>query len=744
MVTTINIDIKNSVGKFLKRQSITPTADNTANTADEIKAVLETVATAFLLYPQAALTIILNAKNSLQQIVQADLAVLEFMLSAINDLNNVDVPINDSSDLIEAQTALIELDRLGRVNSSIQAFVHYQTAINRFLDKQLAPTIKRNGTKTFERTGAEANQDLFNILSQFVATHQVMISLLKSLHNSVEDFRSVNLTNIVSSTTISRVRSSLTKIKTRIDSNSISKTTTAIELLSGAASLASISNTTDIFNPVIQTGILPNDTSLVVLAEDVKATVVSTAGPWTIGSSTWRFIGTIDPLSSSPKPFNFQIPGPGASARAYISSESLTPVLSIPTTSKLYLNFNGVSSIEFEIPLTTGGSVAITTLVSDINTALGVNGSCIINPGTNGFLIFGAPSIISITVRSSSTGITGTYNTGASAHAILGFVSGQTSLPIGQFNSETLAASIRHQLPGGSVNVEGDRVRITSTLSDSTRSSLFFNDIGTNAVQDSFGFSGNIEPIPSFLEIFDQNTSVIQDPANVGVYVGSILTTEESPAVHGSTVRILNNEPVIDIQGTRLFFNPNVLLPRRTTNITMTSTIVSTVQEFIRDLNKYTNLFDGDISAIQRILSPLISKPAESQLKDAKRVLQDVRNRIQTLLALLTSVIVRSDHSQFYSIAVQILSSLEERGLDRAHELLSSGQFSLFFSLDNTNSSKSNRLLTAIETVARQDLPVSTLEVDIDDDQTPRGVNPNSAILSGAELENAGPLVTNI
>jgi hypothetical protein len=89
-----------------------------------------------------------------------------------------------------------------------------------------------------------------------------------------------------------------------------------------------------------------------------------------------------------------------------------------------------------------------------------------------------------------------------------------------------------------------------------------------------------------------------------------------------------------------------------------------------------------------------------------------------------------------------VLSALEERGLDRAQELLSSGQFSSFFSLDSSNASKSNRLLTAMETVANQDLPVSTKEADIDDDQNPRGTNPDSTLLPGAELQNTGTLAS--
>jgi len=740
MATIADIDTKQSVGKFLQRQSVTPPADNTANTADEIQAVLETVATAFLLYPQAALTIVLKAKNSLQQVVQADLAVLDFMQAALGDLNNRDIPITDSSDLVEAQTALVELDRLGRVDQNLQAFGRYQTAINRFLDDQLAPTLKRNGTGTFERTGSEAKQDLFNILSQFSAAHAVMISLLKSLQKSIDDFRSVNLTKIISATTISRVRSSLNRVKARVDAGTISKTTAAIELLSGAASLTSISDTGDLADPVVQTGILPKNTSITLKPESVQATVLSTPGPWTLGVSPWRFRGTMDPLSPAPQTFNFLIPGTGAGGRAYVSSENLTPTLSIPATSKLYLSLIGATTPEIEVALTSGGAVTIATLVSDINTALGINGSCIQNPGTNGFLIFGAVAVTSITIRPSATGSSGAFLSDPSAHASLGFTSGQTSLLIGQFNSTTLAAAIRHQLPSGIVAVEGDKVRITSTLSDFALSSLFFDSAGANEVQSIFGFTGTTEAEPSFFELFDKG--IVDTPEDLGVYIGSIITAAEDPQIAGSSLRTLNNEPITDIQGTRLFINPSIPVPRQVSGITITSTIVFAVQQLVQGLAAYTSLFDGDVATVQRILAPIVSKPTQAQINDAGHILQKISDHLQALLSLLSSIVVRTDRSQFANIANQILSSLEERGLDRAQELLSSGQFSLFFSLDSSNSSKSNRLLTAMEIVAKQDLPVSTLEVDIDDDQTPRGTNPDSTALAGAELEGSGALVT--
>ncbi len=740
MATVDDIDTQTAVGKFLQRQSVTPKADNQANTADEITAVLQTVATAFLLYPQAALTIILNAKNSLQQIVQADLSVVQFMIAALGDVTNQDIPITSVSDLVDAQTALVALDNLGRVDPTLQPFSRYQAAINRFLNNQLAPTLKRNGTGTFERTGDEARQDLFSILSQFVAAHGIMASMLQELQASVADFQSVDLAGIVSAQTIALVRSSLTQVRSRVSAGTISKTTAAIELLSGAAALNSISNTTDVFDPAVSTGTLPPRTNIVAESQDIAAIALSTAGPWTLTSTPWKFAGTMDPLGPVPQPFNFEIPGPGASGRAYVSSEGLTATFNIPASSKLYLHLDGVTPTEYEIALTSGPTVPIATLISNINTALGANGSCIQNPGTFGFLIFGSTSVTAIVVRSASTGSTGTYSTGPSAHTLLGFVANQTSLPVNEFTSASLAAAIHNQLPSGTVAVVGNKVSIASTLSDTTASSIFFDAAASHAVQGSFGFIGTVESEPTYIELFDGTT--VQSPDDIGVYIGSIVSLVEEPAIVGSPLRTLDNIAITDIQGTQIFFDPSVHLPRRSKSIIITSPIVVTVQQMVVILQPFVGTFDSDANAVKRILSPIISNPTTAQLGDANRVLTDIQTRLQNLLTVLQGIVVRADRSQFSSIAAQILSSLEERGLDRAQDLLSSGQFSLFFSLDSSNSSKSNRLLTAMETVATQDLPISTIETDIPDDQNPRGTNPDSTLLPGTELQGTGTLAS--
>ncbi len=252
MATLDDIDTKAAVRKFLERRTVVDREDASADGADEVSAVLEAVAQAFLLHPQAVLSFVLRAKNTLQQIVTTDLEYVDYMLTAIREVDAPSEPVSDLSDLIEAQTALIEVDRSGRVSEDLQSFGRYQRAIDRFLDEQLARSLKRRRRGEFERTGREARQDLFRALLGFGPIHALLEERLRLLRESVSDFQSVDVTKIVSTRAIARVRSSLKKVSSGLERQTLSKTAAAIELLSGRDALRSVSDARSIYDPTIE------------------------------------------------------------------------------------------------------------------------------------------------------------------------------------------------------------------------------------------------------------------------------------------------------------------------------------------------------------------------------------------------------------------------------------------------------------------------------------------------------------
>src|SRR4051812_28411825 len=175
MATINDIDTVAEVRKFLERRTVVSRSQTGDDQADEIQAVLEAVAITFLLEPSAALWMVMFAKNQLQQVVTKDLETIDYILATFKDLPNPDTTVDDVSDLIGAQTALVELDRLGNFQEGTKAFNRYNQAVDRFLNERLAPSLKRKQNNSFNRTGKESRQDLFSALQLFSATHQTTI-----------------------------------------------------------------------------------------------------------------------------------------------------------------------------------------------------------------------------------------------------------------------------------------------------------------------------------------------------------------------------------------------------------------------------------------------------------------------------------------------------------------------------------------------------------------------------------------
>ncbi|MCG8429669.1 MAG: hypothetical protein MJA29_00620, partial [Candidatus Omnitrophica bacterium] len=184
---------------------------------------------------------------------------------------------------------------------------------------------------------------------------------------------------------------------------------------------------------------------------------------------------------------------------------------------------------------------------------------------------------------------------------------------------------------------------------------------------------------------------------------------------------------VATIDGTQLTFG--VSIPREELlSISVDAPVVLATQTLLNSVAPFVGDFDGDVDDVSRVMSPLLSRPTTAQIADASRVLTAIKTNLESLRSVLDSVVVRADRSSFATTSERIVSALEDRGLDRAAELLSTGRFSNFFSLDKSNAAKSSRFLTAMETTATSDVPVSFIEEDIDDGLKVDGTVPSDPL----------------
>jgi hypothetical protein len=742
MATTNDIDTQSAVQKFLGNQTVSNREDPTADSSDEVQAVLESVALSFLLYPQAALSFVLRAKNVLQQIVSTDLDIVSYLLETLADLNNPDEPITDTTDLINAQTALVEIDRIGRVGTDVPAYQRYGDAVNGFLDKRLAKSLKRNRTGGFERTGLEAKQDLFNVLSLFTPAHQLMISRIGQLLNGVNDFNSVDLTRVVSTSTLSKVRSSLAKVINGVQAQALSKTAIAIELLAGAASLSSISNSKDLYDPTVETGLFPPKSVITASSERVAAVAVGTSATTDLSArnTPWVFGITTDPELGGTS-YAITLPFSGASGRYWVAAKSGSSTFNIPIgNNALYVQFDGVAPDTIgpvlypkrirTVLLPTGGAVALSAILSALNngtTGL-IDGTAVeMAPGTGRILIYGSSSVTGITILPRMGGTFDSFGNYTEAinsvHSILGFLGEQTAGNPSQFSPSDIADFIDVWVPTATASIVNEAVQVQS---DSTEllSSLSFSNLASD-----FGFSTTTyEARPSYIEFFE-NGAVI-DPSTVGVFVGSIVSLSD---VSASITRNLF-APIIDINGSKIFFDDSLNLPRCTDKkVIVTCPLVFAVQQLLNSLIPFEDQFDTDFSDLQRVLTPILSNPTKAQISDANNVITSIQTKIQSLLAILQNTVVRDDRVEFGPIADQITASLEERSIDRGLDLLHACQFSAFFALTREDASKGSRLLKASEILGQTDLASTTIEQDIPD-LKPTGTTPDNNLLNGMNL----------
>lgn len=734
MATVNDIDTKSAVRKFLEQRSVIDREDQTANSADEATAILESVALSFLLYPQSALSFVLQSKNVLQQIASTDKDLVAYFLKALDDIENPDEPITDTSDLVAAQIALVEVDRIGRVSNDVQAYGRYIKSVNSFMDQRLATSLKRRNKNEFERTGTEAKQDLFRALSVFGSTHGLMAAKLDLLLAGVDDFRSVSLTRIVSTRTVSRVRSSLGQVIIGIQKQQLSKTAVAIELLSGAAALSSVSNSRDIYDPTVDTGTAPNGRSISISSERVPA--VATGSATTIDLSAlgtpWTFVSVVDSTN-----YSVQLPVSEASGRSYVKASSGSPTFNIPIGSNvLYVQFDGIipppteAAMVRAVSIPTGGSVSISAVLialNDVSTGL-INGTAVQLGTTGRIVLYGSSSVTKITIHTVGRGsfdLSGNFVPATiSVHRILGFTDEQTSGDPNLFSPAELVDLLSPYMPLAALSVGDAGETVVSTTSTDLTSSLSF----TGAVAAAFGFSSSFIPDPGFLELIENDFAV--NPSDLGIFVGSMVSASDIQSISNRNLFA----PVDAIEGTKLRFASSIKLPRCTeSHVRILAPIVFAIQTLFDDIRPFQGSFDQDARDLQRVLSPILSKPTLAQINDAKRVLQRILDNVGNLLTQLTDVVVRSDRSEFNPIAQQISASLEERGLDKALELLQGCQFSDFFALSSDGASKGTRFLKASENVGRNEFAQPPADQD-QNDVEPLGTTPDENLLPGEEL----------
>jgi len=659
--------------------------------------IINTIAQALLLNPQIALSFILRAKNNLQQLVTKEIGFMNDMLSALNYINGYDAPITDDSDLVNAQTALIELDRTGNVNN--QSFTNYQNAIDHFLSTALSKV--RSGSKDqFAISATEAKEDLFIGLAGLSLYHPQIQDLIRSIVGSVENFRTIDLSKRVSRNIISNVRTSVSDTKESL--NDSSKVGVAIELLSGLAMVNSIIGKIDILDPIIKTGTNPLNTNIKGMSELVPATAISS--PFPITSSQKIFGVRVNGGSLQ----SVEYPATGVNNHIFIVSNLTQPTYIIPPNYKLYIKVEVQSPLKrpqdvptsdagtIWIPLTSGTRTLaqIKTEIDDGLQTLDITssdtryGHCTefaIN-GSNCLLIYGVDNVTSIQVMNNIRGqILPPYvEPYPSAHEILGFTASQTNDPVGLINLNTFTRFCNLALTNVIAKAKDNQLIISSTNQTSSSSLKFNTGLATD-----LGFTPNVSigPIPGFIVLQDNGTLV--DASLLDIHPGYRV-------VQGS-----NSYTVQTVSGNEIGVSPQ-LIAFPLSDISIFSDVENIITPLIRDLSSQ-DIFSVDINNMKSVLNPLISStPTNAQVGDARRTINGILTRLNNLLNVLSTYTLQTSLSNAEEIAKEILYTLETHNLNNAKTLLLTCKFTQFFEQDINQASTGLNMISSIEGTGQQ------------------------------------------
>jgi len=160
--------------------------------------------------------------------------------------------------------------------------------------------------------------------------------------------------------------------------------------------------------------------------------------------------------------------------------------------------------------------------------------------------------------------------------------------------------------------------------------------------------------------------------------------------------------------GYRLEVDPEVPSDLVSNQYKIENSGLTAYNQFIEDLNNWESTelepskFEENLNELERVLNPILiySKPSAALRNDASNSCSTLKSIYSSLSAILASYSV-SDIERIDAL----LDMLQERGLDRAYDLLLLGYIEDFFNLNKDSASYGGNLLEKMRSVAVNDVP---------------------------------------
>jgi len=291
-------EILTEVSKIF-RASLEPGREGgTLNTQVEYQQLLEMASTTFLLNNDAIFYLGRIVANRLQFLVSREVAFIEDMLVALDDLGQIGTAVEDTVTLSNAQTALLSLDAAGTVQNRPETD-RFTNLMDTFAG-QLRNNVVSRRTNALVRPREDARNVLRTDLTRLQSIHNRVLTAVFALRDLLDNFNDLDIPSKAAATAFSRIRDNLEGLQSDIETQSATNNiaTSRSKLLTTLSSKAAVNVVALFTDPrELKFRSPPNPIPFSVThfgqvtGDGDPASVLTSAGPWAIPIS--------DPISLS-------------------------------------------------------------------------------------------------------------------------------------------------------------------------------------------------------------------------------------------------------------------------------------------------------------------------------------------------------------------------------------------------------------------------------------------------------------
>lgn len=166
--------------------------------------VQEAAAGVFILYPNAPFYVLYLGTQRLNDVIAAEVVVLDQLLAAIDACGRNVLPVEDVTSLFNAQAALQELGGASRQGAfaditKAPAYQRFSANVDAFL---AGPGLTVKSAGNIVQTPQQARSVIPGLLDQLREQHERLLTKVRGIAGGMEDYNKVNLPSVVSTSVL--------------------------------------------------------------------------------------------------------------------------------------------------------------------------------------------------------------------------------------------------------------------------------------------------------------------------------------------------------------------------------------------------------------------------------------------------------------------------------------------------------------------------------------------------------------